>query len=334
MTDRREFIKRSVMAGAGLTAGRLAFAKSYPQGNELKAGLIGLDTSHSPAFTKLINDPENPAMQGVRVTLAYPYGSKRIESSASRIPQYTKEIQQLGVAVVDSLQKVIDSSDVLMLMTNDGTMHLGQIMPVFKSGKPVYVDKPVAARLPEVLKIYELAKQYNVPVFSSSGLRYLEGAQKVRYHNAVGRVTGAEAYSPQKTEPSHTDLYWYGIHGVEILYTLMGTGCTEIKRITGTEQDLVIGKWNDGRIGTYKGDLSGRQNYGGTAFGTDGVLPVGPFDGYRGLTEKIVSFFKERKSPVDETETIELYTFMEAADVSKKRKGEWVRLEEVVSGNR
>lgn len=332
MAGRREFLKQSVIAGMAFTAGHHAFAGSPFQQPVLKAGLIGLDTSHSPAFTKLINDPANA--KGVKVTHAYPFGSKRIESSASRIPQYTKEIQDLGVTVVDSLQKVIDASDVLMLMTNDGTLHLEQIEPVLRAGKPVYVDKPVAAGLPSVLKIYELARNHGVPIFSSSGLRYLEGAQKVRYENAIGKVTGAEAFSPQKTEPSHTDLYWYGIHGVEILYTIMGTGCKEIMRVTGSEQDLVIGKWEDGRIGTYKGDITGRQQYGGVAYGTEGTLSVGPFMGYKGLTDKIVEFFVQRKAPVDPEETLELYAFMEAADVSRDRKGAWVTLEEVVAASK
>src|SRR5690606_38709595 len=152
MSNRRQFMKQSVLAGmAALTAGHHTFAANTFQGKELKAGLIGLDTSHSPAFTKLINDPQNA--KGLKVAYAYPFGSKRIESSASRIPQYTKEIKDLGVTVVDSLKEVIDASDVLMLMTNDGTLHLEQVMPVLEVGKPVYVDKPVAARLPEVLKI-------------------------------------------------------------------------------------------------------------------------------------------------------------------------------------
>lgn len=328
MGGRREFLKQSVVAGMAITAaGHHALAGETLQQSELKAGLIGLDTSHSPAFTKLINDPQRK--QGVRVTYAYPYGSTRIESSASRIPQYTQEVKDLGVTVVDTLKEVIDASDVLMLMTNDGTLHLEQFMPVLEAGKPVYIDKPVAAHLGDVRKIYKLAAQHNVPVFSSSGLRYLEGAQRVRYERAVGQVTGAEAYSPQHIEPSHTDLYWYGIHGVETLYTIMGKGCREIMRVTGTQQDLVVGRWADGRIGTYKGDVTGRQQYGGIAYGTEGTLHVGPFKGYGGLTDKIVEFFTTRRPPVDPEETLELYAFMEAADVSRDRKGAWVTLEEV-----
>ena len=327
MLDRRSFIRNSALAGTSLGLGiSSSFAR---HADEIKVGIIGLDTSHSPAFTKIINDPKNPMMQGIKVTAAYPYGSTKIEASASRIPQYIKEIKEFGVQVMDSLDAVISASDVILLETNDGTLHLEQIMPVLKAKKPVFVDKPVAARLADVIRIYEAVEKYNVPMFSSSPLRYIEGAQKVRYQNAVGQVIGAEAYSPQKTEPSHTDLYWYGIHGVEILYTMMGTGCEYVRRITEKEQDMVIGKWKDGRIGTYKGVLQTRQYYGGTAYGTTGVLAVGPFEGYQTLVETVVQFFKDKKVPVADKETIEIYTFMEAADVSKNQGGEWVSLQNV-----
>lgn len=328
MTNRRDFMRKSLAAGAALAAAHHLQAHAPSVKDDLKAGLIGLDTSHSPAFTRLINDPQNEGTRGVRIVQAYPYGSRQIESSASRIPKYTDEIRGLGVTVMDSLQEVVDASDVILLMTNDGTIHLEQIMPVIRARKPVFVDKPVAANLRDVLKIYDLARQNNVPIFSSSGLRYLAGAQKVRNENAVGRVTGAEAYSPQHLEPHHTDLYWYGIHGVEILYTVMGKGCREVMRITGSEQDVVIGRWDDGRIGTFRGDLAGRQQYGGTAYGTEGTMALGAFDGYGALVEKIVLFFREGKAPVDPEETLELYTFMEAADVSRDRQGAWVTLEE------
>jgi hypothetical protein len=325
---RRTFIRRSAGMG-GLLALGAHTTSAFPGQDEIRIGIIGLDTSHSPAFTKLINDPQNPKMNGIRVTSAYPYGSKRIEFSASRIPQFTKEIEALGVNVVSSIDSLIASSDVIMLMTNDGSLHFEQILPVLKAGKKVFLNKPFGANLLDVIKIYDLIHHYNVPVFSSSALRYLEGAQKVRYEDAVGKLIGADAYSPQKTEPSHTDLFWYGIHGVEILYTMMGAGCERVKRMTEKEQDIVIGMWSDGRIGTYKGDLQTRQFYGGTAYGTDGVLAVGPFDGYQALVDRIVQFFRDGKPPVDERETLEIYTFMEAADESKRQHGAWVKLKAV-----
>lgn len=55
----------------------------------IKVGIIGLDTSHAPAFIELLNsDDPKPEHKGFRVVAAYPYGSKTIENSYKRIPIY------------------------------------------------------------------------------------------------------------------------------------------------------------------------------------------------------------------------------------------------------
>ena len=332
MNSRRQFLKSSVIAGIGVTTSSIQAScgqSSKHQNEDFKIGIIGLDTSHSPAFARYINDPDKESMLGMQVTAAYPLGSTRIESSAERIPEYTEQFRSIGIKIENDLDALIEQSDGILLETNDGTMHLEQASTVIEAGKPLFIDKPVAAGLADVIEIYETAKKNKVPVFSSSSLRYLKKAQDVRKKKVIGDIKGANTYSPEKIEPSHTDLFWYGIHGVEILYTLMGTGCQSLKRITTESTDFVIGKWDDGRIGTFRGDLSGLQQYGGTAFGTEGVMEVGPFDGYGGLIEEIIKFFRTGKSPIPDSETLELYTFMEAADVSKSRNGVWVDLNEV-----
>lgn len=331
MNKRRKFIKESVVLGIGVSASVSPSFGRHVSGDkkELRLGIIGLDTSHSPAFAKYINDPGQASMEGVRITAAYPYGSSKIESSASRIPEYTEQVKALGVTIVDSISSLIDQVDAILLETNDGTLHLEQATEVIEAGKPLFIDKPVAAHLKDVISIYKLAKQSHVPLFSTSSLRYLKKAQEVRNDNVIGEVTGAQTFSPEHLEPSHSDLYWYGIHGVEILYTLMRTGCQSVKRVTTDKADLVIGRWAEDRLGTFRGDLEGRQYYGGTAFGTKGALDVGSYEGYGPMLEKIIEFFRTGNSPVPDAETLELYTFMEAADVSKRRNGEWVDLEEV-----
>lgn len=331
MKNRRQFLKESALAGIGLSLGTsISNAKFFPGvENEFRIGIIGLDTSHSPAFTKYINDPSNEKMKGLKVTAAYPYGSTRIESSATRIPGYIREMEILGIEITDDLDKLIKKSDGLLLETNDGNLHYEQSLAVMKAGKPLFIDKPVAGNLADVIRIFEANKNYKVPMFSSSSLRYLSGAQEIRYRQPIGEITGAETYSPEHWEPSHTDLYWYGIHGVEILYTIMGQGCKRLKRILTNTTDLVIGEWEGGRLGTFRGDLQGRQYYGGKAFGTKGVKDAGNSEGYGPLIDRIAEFFRTGISPVEDAETLEIYTFMEAADESKKQNGDWVELQTI-----
>lgn len=295
-----------------------------------RVGVIGLDTSHSTAFTRLLNDSEAADdLAGFRVVAAYPHGSAEIESSVSRIPGYTEDMQALGVEIVDAISELLEKVDVVLLETNDGRLHYEQALQVFKSGKPVFIDKPIAASLVDAVRIFDAAEHYNVPVFTASSLRYTENAQAIR-SGAIGEVLGADAYSPATLEPTHPDLFWYGIHGVELLFTVMNTGCETVQRTSRDGADVVVGMWKDGRIGTFRGTRAGKHSYGGTAFGADAIQEIGPYDGYRPLVVEIARFFKTGVPPVDPAETLEIYAFMEAADESKRQGGRPVNMQAVL----
>ena len=331
--DRRSFIKTAAASavGLGLAPGPSLYG-TPPLAPDLRAGIIGLDTSHSVAFASVLNNPDaGPEVAGVKVVAAYPHGSKDIESSVSRIPGYTEEIQKLGVTIVDSIDALLEQVDVVLLETNDGRLHLEQVLPVFKAKKPVFIDKPIAASLADTLAIFDAAQQYEVPVFSASSLRYMENAQAIRRGDKIGKVLGADAYSPAHLEKTHPDLYWYGVHGVEALFTVMGPGCQRVSRIQTEDTELVVGTWSDGRIGTFRGLRSGKLDYGGTAFGETGIAPIGPYGGYEPLLVEIVTFFRTGTPPVAAEETIEIFAFMEAADESKRQGGREVSLESVLT---
>lgn len=295
----------------------------------LRVGIIGLDTSHAPAFTKLLNDPNvAPELANCRIVVAYPHGSADIESSVSRIPRYTEEVGALGVEIVDSIDELIEKVDCVLLETNDGRPHLEQAFPVLKAGKPVFIDKPISASLTDAYAIFMLAEHFGTPVFSSSSLRFSEGVQAIR-GGSIGDVTGCDAYSPCSLEKTHPDLFWYGIHGVELLFTAMGSGCATVTRTQTDGTDVVVGTWSDGRVGSFRGIRNGGSGYGGTAFGTKGIASLGKYDGYRPLVVEIVKFFQSGEVPVEATETLDLYAFMEAADESKRQGGATVSVADV-----
>lgn len=294
---------------------------------DLRLGIVGLDTSHVTAFTEILNDPASKGhVSGAVVVAAFKAGSPDIESSWSRVDGYTKTLQEkYGVKLYDSIEELCRNVDAVLIEHVDGRPHLAAARPVIAAKKPLYIDKPMAASVADVREIFRLASAANVPIFSASSLRFASNTLAVRA-GSIGTVTNAVTSSPAHLEKTHPDLFWYGVHGVESLYTVMGTGCESVRRGTNAEGGIqVTGRWKDGRMGTF----SEGKGYSGLAQGTRGSQAVGSYDGYAPLVEAIVRFFQTGIAPVKPEETIEIFTFMEAADESKRRGGTEVRLSEI-----
>ena len=301
-----------------------------PKGT-VRVGIIGLDTSHCAAFTQALNDPKaGPDVAGFRVVAAYPRGSADIVSSTERIPEYTKDFRKRSVEIVDSISALLPKVDVVLLETNDGRPHLEQALAVMKAGEPLFIDKPIAGSLADAIAIFEAAKRYHVPVFSSSSLRFATHTLEAR-NGKIGTVQSCETTGPCPLEKTHPDLFWYGIHGIESLFTVMGPGCKSVRRTTSTStDDVVVGQWEGGRVGTFHGTRP-KGGYGGKATGTKGTLDVGAYEGYRPLVVAIVQFFRTGIAPVKEEETLEIYAFMDAADESKRQHGAQVTIASVMA---
>ena len=236
---------------------------------------------------------------------------------------------ELGVTIVDSIKDLLREVDVVLLETNDGRLHLEQAIPVFKAGKTVFIDKPIAASLPDAIAIFNEAKRYKIPVFSASSLRYAPTVQAIAQGKA-GNILGADVFSPAHLEKTHMDFSWYGIHGVEMLYTLMGTGCKSVSRTHTEDADVVVGLWNDNRIGTFRGIRYKKSGYGGQVYGETSIEPLDGAGGYNPLLVEVVKFFQTNQAPVKPEETLEIFAFMEAADESKRQGGKVITLESVM----
>lgn len=325
----RTVLKTLAVASLSMTL----WAGPAAEGDPIRVGLIGLDTSHVIAFTRILNDPSHrDHVPGARVVAAYKGGSPDIESSASRIEGFTSQLRdQWKIEIVPDIPTLCSRVDAVLLESVDGRVHLEQVKPVIQARKPVFIDKPLAASFQDAREIARLAEEAGVPWFSSSSLRYYPAIQALLADPQIGGILGCDAYGPSPTEPHHPDLFWYGIHGVEILFTLMGRGCESVTRIYTPESDIVVGKWKGGRTGTFRGIRAGKTGYGATVFGKSGIRASDPGpSSYKELVAEIVKFFKTGNPPVPPAETLELFAFMQAADLSKERQGREVQLSEVM----
>ncbi len=305
-----------------------------------KVGVIGLDTSHAIAFTKLMNVTKDPECAGFRVTAAYQWGSRTIKSSTSRYEKYVPQMKEMGVEIVPSIAELLKKVDVILLETNDGREHYQQAKEVFESGKLVFIDKPLAHNLRDAIKIYELGRKTGAKWFSSSALRYSDVAVKARA-GEYGPIRGAALMSPSPIEEqgTHNFYTWYGIHGFEPLVAIMGMGVDKVSCFRNDTDDVINATWKDGRMGelrlmrkswVYSGYVlpekpKDRQNP---------VVVFGGYQGYQPLLKEILKFFRTGVVPVPNEETLEIMAFMEAAEMSAKRGGAPVTIAEAMDACR
>ena len=294
---------------------------------EIRLGIIGTDTSHVIAFTKILNDPMSPDyVPGARIVAAYKGGSPDVESSYTRVNKFADELKtQWKIEIVGDIPALCRRVDGVLIESVDGNVHLEQLKPVFAAHKPVFIDKPLAATLEDAREIARLAQEAGVPWFSASSLRFAEIATSLKAPD----ITGALAWGPGPLEPHHhLDLSWYAIHAVELLYTLMGPGCEEVSRTYTPDADVVVGKWKNGRLGSVRA-LRPYGNFGAVVFrANEKVSQSDPkaVDSYRPLLVEIVKFFETKQPPFPNEETLEMFAFMDAAQRSREAGGAPMKL--------
>lgn len=293
---------------------------------QTKVGIIGTDTSHVIAFTKIMNDPSSPDhVPGAKVVAAFKGGSPDVESSHTRVDKYADELKtKWGLEIVDSISALCGKVDAILLESVDGRKHLPQFKEAVKCKKPVFIDKPMASTLEDARAIAKLAKDNNVPFFSTSSLRYSDAVLQFKSDANQGVIT----WGPGPTEEHHyLDLSWYGIHPVEMLFALMGPGCQTVTRVESPSMTEVTCLWKGGRMGTVR-TLRPYGGYGAVVFREKEVLQSGPKMrvNYAPMLKEIVTFFQTGKPPVPPELTLEIFAFMDAAQKSKEQGGKPITL--------
>lgn len=322
--NRRHFIGASLAMAVTVGMAKTGPLQAHNQHGQKRIGIVGLDTSHSEVFTRMINKGDSWA-GGYKVVIAYHPKTNRDPLNLQ--PSIVASLQKQGVQLVDSMEELLAGCDVVLLETIDGAVHLEQALPIFRSGKRLFIDKPLSNTLDGAKAIVAASVKYGVPFFSSSSLRFDLNVQKV-VDGAIGRVVGADVYTPAGMDALHMDMAWYAIHGLEMLYAVMGGGCTSVTRLYQEDMDVITGVWKDGRIGTVRGVRKWPTGIAGAAFGEKGTAPLGPFSeqAYLQLLKQIIGFFETGIPPVSAEETLEMFAFMQAADESRRQHGSTITL--------
>lgn len=292
--------------------------------SELQIGIIGLDTSHAPAFTRMLNNPSDPHyLPGGKIVKAWPGGSPDFELSYTRVAQFTEEVRQQGVTICNTIAETAQGCDAILLESADGRVHLEQFKELIPFRIPVFIDKPLTCSYAEAETLVRLAAEHDIPVMSSSSLRFLQGLPETvaRYKN---RITGVELRGPlffQETQPGY---FWYGIHTLEMLFALLGPDFQSLEIHADKKADHLTAVWSGGTTACIE-LVQDNIPFSGTLICENQRIPLPSSDAvtepfYRSLMKEVLLFFNKRKTSVPLSETLKLVALIEQANKSHPEK--------------
>ena len=296
----------------------------------IRIGIVDFDTSHAVEFTKRLNHIDIEQLQwveGAKIVGGVPGQS---QLSPEVIPKNIEAMKKYGVPLFDKPEDLYDKIDAVLIEAVDGSVHLDRAMPFLERGIPMFVDKPFACSLAHAKAMIDLATRKHVPLMSSSSLRYAPEVVKAKSGTETGKLVGATTYGPAPLDPKgrNPGLFHYGIHPVEMLFTLMGPGCERVTCLASPDGEVATGLWSGGRIASIRGLRKGNTPYGFIAFGEKSVVTQGvsPEFIYRELLKQIVNMFTTKEMPIDLRETLEIVAFIEAAKASAEGGGQSVKM--------
>ena len=293
----------------------------------IRIGLVDFDTSHVIAFTQRLNHigvaPEH-FVEGAKVVAGWPGDSAMMPE---RIPGYTEQLRGYGIELVEKPEDLLGRIDAVMIESQQGARHRERARPFLEAGLPTFVDKPFAANAKDADAIIALARKHNAPLMSCSALRYApEITNALHRRDDYGPILSADVWTSASLHEGNPGLLHYGVHGVEMLYTLMGQGCISVRQVSTPGADIVVGLWPEGRLGVVRGIRAGQGGMGFVAHYEKGhhVTEIQGAAFYSGMLKAIVGMFTTRQEPIPLSETREIMAFMDAAAASSAKNGEAV----------
>jgi len=204
-----------------------------------------------------------------------------------------------------------------ILFPDDCTMrHYRFAEPLWATGLPMFIDKPLAGTIEEAEAVVAKAEQHGVPLFSASGLQYAREIEEAKPEfEKLGRLLAAVAASPN-------ELIFYGIHGLAMLWSVFGPGIESVQNIGLGGVDLVRYRWRDGRLGVQLGLESGRPGWRVTLYGEKGRrdMEVGDADHfYWSLNRHFLDMVRTRRQPLSNANMLEI---IRALCLAKKSKAD------------
>ncbi|MCK5547987.1 MAG: Gfo/Idh/MocA family oxidoreductase [Thermoplasmata archaeon] len=258
-------------------------------------------------------DPAAMFIEGAKVTHIWTQERKISEhiAGASRIEN-----------VVDDITDLIGQVDAVLLARDDGENHLRMAAPFIEADIPILIDKPLTDNLEDLrqfVRYYEAGKT----MMSCSSMRYVDAIHEAK--EKVGSVLTAHAL---------TGKYWrtYGIHIIEAVYAMMGTGVTCVQNVGREGEEIVHMQYADGRHAVLQSFKNIAPAFHFGFYGDKGSMLLEQTDAYTSFKNMLTAFvdtLKSGKPAFDWHETVETVKVVIAAIISLREDGRIVYLKEI-----
>lgn len=291
-----------------------------------RLGVVGVDSSHLPEFTRRIATLNSAGETPCRVTAMW--ATDQPDMPADQVAQWVNDAEAMGVTPHDDLEAMLDETDGVMVLGVNGADHLKLARPALERGLPTYIDKPLACSADDARTIARLADEHNAPCYSASSLRFANEIHALD-RDRLGELVAIDAFGPGELHPLMPGVLFYGVHTIEMVDAIWGKGVARVAAESGDHRDLVRLAYHDGRLAQLRLERGGSYDFGATVHGTDGVthFNVDFASVYDRLINAMVRFFEHGEAPVELDHIVENVAVMEAANRSMQQSGAWVDVE-------
>ncbi len=195
----------------------------------IRVGILGSDSSHALAFSKLCNIADEAtgayAFPDIRVTTIY-----GLDETQTKNVAYEGQIKSIA-ATPEELLKDVDAA---MILFRDGNLHASYALPFIKANIPVWIDKPFTVNIQDANMLLEEADKHNSLVTGGSTCKYCHDIVKLAEvidNGALGNIISGYMNFPGDINSPYNGLHFYGPHMAEMIFTIFGY---DIKSITTT----------------------------------------------------------------------------------------------------
>jgi predicted dehydrogenase len=285
---------------------------------KLKISVVGLDTSHSIAYPQLMMDETfdpSKKVEGAVVT-----GCLRFSTpfqSEQGLDDRQAQLEKWGIPVTTDFDKAVEGCDAIMMEINDPAFHLEYFKKCAETGKPIFVDKPLADNIQNGKEIVEIAKKKNLRIFSASSLRFVP--ELIGASASVPKPNFVSVYGPLGGAPAGSSIVWYGVHAFEMLERAMGIGAADVTTKLDKGGAVCVVEYADGRRGVV--ELNDESYlYGGCLRGEENAVPytVDLSQAYIEELKYVLEFFKGAEPAVTAEDALEVMAMLDAAERSSK----------------